>query len=117
MQPTFRERYCQSLGLAPQDFESHLFRRGLYLHARFFAGLLGLIPDYFSADHEFIRSVGNIRSRRYFHAEAGEFHMDGANRGFLRRFLRLRVSAERVRCAMEEHWGTAESNPPTTPVS
>lgn len=112
MQPTFRERYCQSLGLPTEAFEAHLFRRGLYLHARPFAGLLSLIPDYFSADHEFIRSVGGIRSRRFFHAEAGEYHMDGGNRGLLRRFLRLRVSAERVRLAMEEHWGASESNPP-----
>jgi hypothetical protein len=112
MQPTFRERYCQSCGLALEQFDEHLLRRGLYLHARPLAGLLGLIPDYFIADHEFIRSVGDLRTRRYFHAEAGEYHTHTANRGFLRRWLRLRVSAERVRRAMEEHWGTAESASP-----
>lgn len=113
MQPTFRERYCQSHGLPAQEFDAHLFRHGLYFHARPFARLLALIPDYFSADHEFIRSVGDIRSRRFFHAEAGEYHMDGTNRGILRRFFRLRVSAERVRREMEAHWGASESNPPT----
>lgn len=112
MQPTFRERYCQSLGLSLDQFEPHLFRRGLYWHARPLVPLLRLIPDYFSADHEFVRSVGDIRSRRFFHAEAGEYHMDTANRGILRRFLRLRVSAERVRCEMEAHWGASETTPP-----
>lgn len=95
--------------MALENFEQHLFRRGLYPHASLLAWLLAVMPDYFAADREFIRSVGDIRSRRFFHAEAGEYQMHLANRGFLRRWLRLRVSAERVRRSMEEHWGSAES--------
>lgn len=112
MHPTFRERYCRSYGLANEEFEQHIFRRGLYPHAALLRWLLGAIPEYFAADREFIRSVGDIRSRRFFHAEAGEYQMHLANRGFLRRWLRLRVSAERVRRCMEQHWGDENSAAP-----
>ena len=112
MQPTFRERFCQRHGLPLHDFESRVFSETLYLPARPVVSLLRWIqPDFFSSDLEFIRSVGDIRSRRYFHAEAGEFHTHPSNRGILRRWLRLRVSAERVRRLMEAHWGESESAP------
>jgi hypothetical protein len=109
---SFRERYCSIHQIAPDDFEAHLLPQALYFHARLVRGILATLPDYFSADREFLRSVGDLRSRRFFHAEAGEFHTNTASRGFLHRFLRLRVSAERVRQIMEETWGTLDSNPP-----
>lgn len=110
MSLTFRERYCALHQIAVGDFEDHLLRRSLYFHARPLRGVLALLPDYFAADREFLRSVGDIRSRRLFHAEAGEYHAHPANRSLLRRWLRLRVSAERVRVNMEASWqghGTA----------
>ena len=112
MHPTFRERYCAQVGLAAHQFEPHVFERALYLHARPLRWVLELIPDYFAADHDFIRSVGDLRSRRFFHAEAGEYSTHARNRGVLRRWLFLRVSAERVRRLMEAHWGSRDSAPP-----
>lgn len=112
MAPTFRERYCSIHQIGSADFEEHLLPRALYFHARPIRGVLGAFVDYFAADREFLRSVGDLRSRRFFHAEAGEFHSHAANRHFLRRFLRLRVSAERVRQIMEASWGALGSNPP-----
>jgi hypothetical protein len=109
---SFRERYCAIHQIAPSDFEEHLLPSALYLHARPLRGVLQSLPEYFSADREFLRSVGDLRSRRFFHAEAGEYHTATACRGFLHRFLRLRVSAERVRQIMESTWGTSGSNPP-----
>jgi len=109
---SFRERYCSIHQIAPAGFEEHLLPRVLYFHARPFKGLLDAIPDYFAADREFLRSAGDLRSRRFFHAEAGEYHASAVSRGFLHRFLRLRVSAERVRQIMEETWGSQGSNPP-----
>lgn len=118
MPPTFRERYAQRWAISPDDFEHHLLPRALYIHARWTrAALLWIWPDYFAADREFIRCIGDIRSRRFFHAEAGEFHNDPSNHSLLRRWLRLRVSAERTRLAMEECWGTADSHAPVDPVS
>jgi hypothetical protein len=78
--------------------------------------LTWLRADYFSPDREFLRCVGDIRSRRFFHAEAGEFHADSVNHSMLRRWLRLRVSAERTRVIMEECWG-ADTRAPVEPVS
>lgn len=118
MQPTFRERYCQRWAIPLEQFEEHLFHRSLYWHARVVRKLAAWIwPDHFSSDREFLRCVGDIRSRRFFHAEAVEFHGDGRNHIFLRRWLRLRVSAERTRRAMEECWGSADSTAPVPSVS
>ena len=105
MSPTFRERYCRHWAIPLEQFEPHVLVRALYPQARIIRGLLLLWSDYFTADRDFLRSAGDIRSRRFFHAEAGEFHGAEANRRFLRRWLRLRVSAERTRRLMEECWG------------
>lgn len=113
--PTFRERYSQHWSIPPSEFEEHLFSRALYFHARL--ARLMLRRDFFAPDREFLRNVGDIRSRRYFHAEAGEFHDMPENGTFLRRWLRLRVSAERTRNLMEECWGTADSTAPVPEVS
>lgn len=110
---SFRERYCSIHRIDPSGFERHLLTRTLYSHAVLLRSLLAALPDYLAADIEFLRGVGDIRSRRFFHAEAGEFHAHASNRGICRRFLRLRVSAERVRQVMEETWrATGKSNPP-----
>ncbi|HLP24768.1 MAG TPA: hypothetical protein VK477_03750 [Acidobacteriota bacterium] len=109
---SFRERYCALHQIPLTEFEEHLLPGALYFHARWLRGLLKMLPDYFAADREFLRSVGDLRSRRFFHAEAGEYHTATACRGFLHRFLRLRVSAERVRLIMEKTWGVLDSNPP-----
>jgi hypothetical protein len=109
---SFRERYCAIHQIAPADFEEHILPAALYFHARPLRRLFAAFPDYLAADREFLRSVGDLRSRRFFHAEAGEYFTATACRGFLHRFLRLRVSAERVRQIMEATWGTSGSNPP-----
>lgn len=113
--PTFRERYSQHWSISPSDFEEHLFSRALYLHAR--AARPILTRQFFAPDREFLRNVGDIRSRRYFHAEAGEFHDMPENGRLLRRWLRLRVSAERTRRLMEECWGASDSVAPVPEVS
>lgn len=112
---SFRERYCSLHAINQTEFEEHLLPRALYFHARLFRGALASFPDYFAADREFLRSVGDLRSRRFFHAEAGEYHTATGSRGVLHRWLRLRVSAERVRMIMEETWGASDSNPPVEP--
>ena len=110
--PTFRERYCRQWELRPDEFEEHAFRRGLYPHARVLRPLLGMIDGYFGPDREFIQTVANLRSRRLFHAEAAEYHALSDRRRVLRRWLRLRVSAERTRVLMEACWSGPDSRPP-----
>ncbi len=109
MAPTLRERYCAHWQISPDAYEEHLFRRSLYFHARGLRGIFQLVsPGYFAADREFIRAIGDLRSRRGFHSEAAEFHAAGANRALGRRWLRFRVSAERPRLWMEECWRSLE---------
>lgn len=109
---TFRERYCEYWSISSEQFEDHVLLRALYPHARVLRRLLALRSDYFSPDHEFIRSVALLRSRRLFHGEVGEYHADPANHVFGRRWLRLRLSTDRVRHLMEECWGRADSTAP-----
>lgn len=107
--PSFRERYCASHGVPHDQFEQHLLLRTLYPHARFLLPLLRLIPDYFSADTEFLRSIGALRRRRDFVSEAGEYIASWQNRGVLRRWFLLRVSAERTRKLVDAHWESVPS--------
>jgi hypothetical protein len=109
MAPTFRERYCQRWSISTDEFEQHLLPRVLYLHARPLHRALALHRGHFAADREFLRNVGDIRSRRFFHAEAAEFHDALQNQGVLHRWLRLRVSAERTRRLMEDCWERLEN--------
>ncbi|MBA3849956.1 MAG: hypothetical protein C0502_08160 [Opitutus sp.] len=112
MSPTFRERYCRHWAIPLEQFEPHALARALYPQARLVRGLLRLRAGYFTADCEFLRSVGDIRSRRLFPAEAADFHYVPQNRDLCRRWLRLRVSAERTRQLMEECWGDPDSAAP-----
>lgn len=93
---TFADAYCSSHRVRPEDYEHIVFLRTLHPVARIFRGTLGLIPRYFAADHSFIRSVGALTRRRDFGLEELDYVHDPANRGFLRRKLRLRVSARRL---------------------
>lgn len=113
MNPTFSETYCARHGVDAAEFERRLFREGLYPHARWVLGLLRLAgSDYFSPDREFIRAVGQLRSRRMLRAEIDEFHTHPRNRGFCRIALRLRVSTTRVRRLVEADWPGRDSRPP-----
>ena len=51
---------------------------------------------HFTADYDFIEAVGWLREQRDYQATVREFTAHPANRGFLRRWLRLRVSVRRV---------------------
>lgn len=112
MNQTFSEMYCARHGVDAAEYERRMFRDGLYPHARWILGLLLLAgPDYFAPDREFIRAVGQLRSRRLLHGEIGEFHTHPRNRGFWRITLRLRVSTTRVRRLIEANWQGPDSRP------
>ena len=68
--------------------------------------------DYYSADFEFIRGVGDLRSRRDFRNEAAEFHYHPGNRGFFRTVLRMRVSSHRLQSVFEREFGSTPTTPP-----
>lgn len=94
---TFAEIYGERTGLSPAELNHVLFIRSLYPPARLIARLVRwLNPRHFIADYEFCEDVGNLRSLEDFSLALGSYLEHPANRGFLRRKLRIRVSARRM---------------------
>jgi hypothetical protein len=100
---SFAERYCSAHGVGNRDFIESVLVHSLYPQARLLRPLLRLFPYYFKPDREFIASVGGLRRMRDFDREVFAYVNDPDNRGFLRRVLRLRVSAGRLNGIM---WST-----------
>lgn len=95
---TFAELYCETNGLTAEQYPARVLAETLYPHARMVAPLLKLLsPAFFSADIEFVQSVGQLRRFREYFAEADEFAHHPLNRGFWRVTLNLRVSSRRLR--------------------
>lgn len=110
----FIDLYCQQQGIAVGDFGAHLFQRALYPQARPLAGLLGLMRrDYFQADRFFIEDVARLERYEDFHVVGVEYSQHHSNGWFLRRSLRLRVSAERMRRIVREVFKGSVSEPET----
>lgn len=94
---TFAEIYCEREGLSPAELNGTLFFRALYPQARPFLPFAHwLAPGHFLADHEFCQEVGNLRSLEDFALVLTSYIEHPSNRGFLRRRLRIRVSARRM---------------------
>jgi len=112
---TFAELYCARHGLAPEAYVSAVFRRVLYPHARPCAAVIRLFhDDYFAADLDLVQAAGRLRAMEDFNLDAMEFRFHPANRGVLRRVLRLRVSAGRLRALIRVTLPeTTKSGPPT----
>ena len=104
---TFRELYCERHGIPQAKFERALVWRCLNWQAKPFWWILWLNRDYYSADFEFVRGVGELRRRRDFRNEAAEFHYHPGNRGFMRRVLGLRVSGDALRLLFEQEVETS----------
>lgn len=113
---TFRELYCERRGLDPSQFGKEVLRRSLYPHARLVGWLLCCLDrNYFAADRDFIGGAGGLSCRRDFRSEMSEYFYHPGNRGFLRRVLRLRVSAGLLRRCFEEEIDTVDSRHPFDP--
>jgi len=110
---TFRELYCEQHGLPSERFEEVLTARAWYPHAQGWRWLMSLVNrEYYSTDREFVRAVGDLRSRRHFMNEASDFHLHRDNRAFPRRVLKARVSAERLRRIFDAVMAARDSQPP-----
>jgi hypothetical protein len=100
---TFAEAYCLHHKIPADRFATVVLARSLYPHARLLAPLLReMNSDHFAADLDLVRGAGLLRRVRDFSNEAAEFAYHPANRGDLRRLLRLRISTQRLRHLMQE---------------
>jgi hypothetical protein len=93
---TFAERFCVRHNIPFSQYRDAVLKQSLYPAARLLWPLLNMIPGHFMADREFISNVGSIKRLRDFDIEVFAYINDPNNRGFLRRGLKLRVSAARL---------------------
>ena len=94
----FAESYASRHGICREGFVLSVFQRTLHPHVRPLFSLINEIrPLFFSADYDFIVAVGQMRRFSDYETATLEFATHPANRGFLRRWLRLRVSVRRMR--------------------
>lgn len=116
---TLRELYLEHWRIPPDQFEQDLLLRVLYPHARWLWHLMPAAPRrfYFDLDLVFVRSIGQLRSRRDFRNECSEFMRGPSNRKFARKALRLRVSGHRTRQIVDDLFGASETVPPLPPAS
>jgi hypothetical protein len=108
----FRELYCERYGLAPERYEKHILWRSLHWRGRLFFWLPGLQRTFYKPDFEYVRGVGELRSRRGFHDESTEFHYHPGNRGFFRRVFLMRVSSRRLQAHFEREISHTVTTPP-----
>lgn len=110
---TFRELYCERHQLPYEQFERAVVFRCLHWQAKPLWWVLGLNRDYYSADFDFVRGVGDLRSRKDFRNESAEFHYHPGNRGVMRTLLRFRVSSKTLQELFEREVATSQSAPKT----
>jgi hypothetical protein len=101
--PCFADCYCQRHGIFREAFMLAVLHRTLHPHVRpFFSLILEFRPQYFAPDFDFVVTVGRVRHYRDYESAVSEFAAHPANQGLLRRWLRLRVSARRMRRLVHE---------------
>jgi len=102
----FAVQFCQKRNLAPERFVERVLAEALYPHAHIlYVILVRMHPDFGAADLDFINGVGRLWRLEDFWAEAEDFGHHPRNFGFLRRRLRIRVSARRLRRLMKKTLG------------
>jgi hypothetical protein len=96
--PAFKQRFIEKNRVSPEDFNREVLRRTLPMHARALLPLASLIkPDVLAADYDLIADIALLTSRREFSDSAGTRRFHPANRGFIRKVLRIRVSISKLR--------------------
>lgn len=95
---SFAELFCARHHLSPEQFEEEVIARSIHFHATLLWRVINWVhPDYFTADRQFIRALADVTSLRDFRVESSAFTHHPANRGFMRRMLKIRVSSGRLR--------------------
>lgn len=95
--PTFRQRFLEKTGAAPEAYTRLVLHRTLPLHARLLLPVILLFDaDVLDADHDLIGQISLLTSRREFSDYASERHYHPANKGFARKVLGFRVSVSKL---------------------
>lgn len=95
--PRFAELYCDRKGIGVDAFFRELYREALPLHARWLARLpLFLRPSHYAADFDFLSDVAETRTFTDYELAIESYRSHPLNRGWLRRFGKLRISIGRM---------------------
>jgi hypothetical protein len=95
--PTFKQRFLEKTGGHPDDFIRDVLRLTLPLHARLLLPLARILEQsVLAADYDLISDLAQLTSRREFSDSVGVRRFHPANRGFLRKVIRVRVSIARL---------------------
>lgn len=112
--PTFQECFCNQNYLPAEGYVRIVFYRALYPHTRLVSWVLPFfVSNYFQADLDLIHGVARLRRSHEFEIEVIHFVEHWDNFGFLRRYLRLRVSVGRLQTLIQE---TLERHSRTSPT-
>ena len=94
---TFRAAVCQHFRCAPEAYEEIVFQHCLYRHAPGLAWLIRrFIADYFEPDFQLIRYVADKTDVEGLQTEVRLQRTDQPPATLLRRFLRVRLSGQRL---------------------
>lgn len=95
---TFLDSYCAHTHCPATDFSRKVFWQTLPPHAVVVAFLLGgFRARRFALDRDFIAAAGNVRSIDQLREEIRDYFLDGGNRGWLRQYAKVRISARRLK--------------------
>jgi hypothetical protein len=113
---SFRSRFCKFFKCPEDRFEQAILLKVLHRRSLLLGWLLSRIyPDYFQTDYRILHQIGSVTTRNNLLAEARDIRHDYQRLndfGFLRRFLNLRISGQRLLAVANEVWGAyTDSNP------
>ncbi len=95
--PTFKQCFLRKYGGSPDDFTRDVLRLTLPPHARALLPFARILhPHIIAADHDLIADIAQLKSRREFADSVVLRRYHPANRGFLRKVAKVRVSIARL---------------------
>lgn len=114
--PTFKQRFTEKTGGSPDDFTRDLLRQTLPPHARILLPLVSIFDQkVLAADYDLIFDIAQLTSRREFAASVCVRRFHPANRGFLRKVVRVRVSIARLHRLVYDTMRPADGRSSATP--
>jgi len=109
VEKSFRTRYCDRYQCPEEGFEKAILLKVLHRRSVPIAWLLLRVhPSVFQTDYRILSQIGNVSSRNNLLADARDIRHDYQRLndfGFLRRFLNLRISGQRLLAVSNQVWG------------
>ena len=116
--PTFKQRFLEKTGGNPDDFIRDILRLTLPLHARLLLPFARILEQsVLAADYDLISDIAQLTSRREFSDSVGVRRFHPANRGFLRKVVRIRVSIARLHRLVYDVMRPADGRSSATPFT